>query len=154
MQLFQMYEDTTVLSNMTNSLYDLNYPVNSELYPQILNIISRFDELFYDTTTITSDTNKFYDDAVTLARVINRRLNMVGLGRLVYKIFCKTTTSNAYSKDIYKRYSQFFDPEVREKLASDKDAPLEVLENLSMDTAYYVSSAARETIRRISRNSN
>lgn len=154
MSTFKMYEDVMLLKNMTNSLYDLDYPLDSELYPQILNIISRFDELFYDHTSITSETNKFLGDALTLNMFITRYLDIITLGRLVYKIFLKTTSSNTYQKDTYERYSQFFDSEVREQLARDTNTPLEVLENLQNDNGYYIRYYARETIQRINRDSN
>lgn len=148
-----MYENVMVLKKMANTLYDLDYPIDSNLYPQILNIVSGFDDLFYDTKTVTPETHKLFDNALTFCAFVNRHLSAISLSRLVYKILGKTKSID-YSQDVYERYSKFFDSEVRERIAADSKVSLEILETLKTDNAYYVRSAAVDTIRRIMRNSN
>jgi hypothetical protein len=152
MKLFQSYENIKALHKLNDKLYDLDYPIDSELYLEALTLISTFDDLFYDNTTFTSETNTQHDTALKLSKFIGENMGVRSLVTLVRRIFINTMSKD-YPKDIYCRYSQFFYSDVRELLASKTKTPLEVLEVLASDTVYFVRHVAQETIARITQNS-
>lgn len=144
--LFQMYDNTVKLRKVSAVAKEEDSFTTPSYFLNVLSLVSSFDICFYK--------DKFdetiRDEAYKFTTIVNRKLINYNLIYMVRRSF----DSNPYyhfPEYCYQMFSKFYDPEVREYVAANLHIPKPILEELTNDDSFYVSSIARNRLATILR---
>ena len=140
-----MYNNTVELHKVSAAVKDDSF--TTPLYfLNLLNLVSSFDVFFYKDKFDAT----IRDEAYEFTSYVNRKLRNYNLIYMVRRSF----DSNPYyqfPEYYYQMFSKFYDSEVREYVAANLHIPKPILEQLTNDDSYYVSSVARNRLATIQR---
>ena len=141
--LFQMYDNTVELRKVSAVAKEDSFTTPS-YFLNVLNLVSSFDICFYK--------DKFdetiRDEAYKFTTIVNLKLINYNLIYMVRRAFSRNTNYH-FPDYCYQMFSKFYDPEVREYVALNQHTPKPILEQLTDDNSYYVSSVARMSLAQI-----
>lgn len=143
--LFQMYNNTVELHKVSAVAKEDSFNTPS-YFLNLLDLVSSFDVFFYKDKFDAT----IRDEAYEFANYVNRKFCNYNLIYMVRRSF----DSNPYyhfPEYCYQMFSKFYDPEVREYVAANIHIPKPILEELTNDDSFYVSSIARNRLATILR---
>lgn len=143
MNLFQMYNNIVELCKVSAVAKEDSFTTPS-YFLNVLELVSSFDICF----SKTPDNHKVREEATKFVKEVNLKLFNYNLIYMVRRSF-NINTNYHFPDYCYQMFSKFFDAEVREFVALNQHTPKPILEQLTHDKSYYVSSVARTNLARI-----